>query len=117
MEISEIEEVADQKMTNEVALPLPAPILKKPPTFADQTEAFAGRSPTIKKTPTFSDAYLNDTTYKRVGTSEDIKPSGSHTVSANGGVGQRKTNSTISRDADAKARTWEETEMARIKKR
>lgn len=102
-------------MQKEFALPLPTPILKTPLSFADQTEA-AGRAPRIKRTPTFSDAHVNDTAYKRPGTSEDTRLSKSLTLSSTGD-GQQKTNSTVSRGAETQARAWEEAEMTKIKKR
>ncbi|KAI3970845.1 hypothetical protein MKX01_024492 [Papaver californicum] len=132
-EIVEIEDV-DQQRPKEKALPMPPPILKKTPTFANQKESAgrsptikktptfadqkgsAGRSPTIKKTPTFSDAYLNDTTYKRIGIAEEKRPSGDLALSTTGD-GHQNTNTMASGGPDTQARAWEEAQMARIKKR
>ncbi|XP_026386366.1 uncharacterized protein LOC113281756 isoform X1 [Papaver somniferum] len=132
-EIVEIEDV-DQQMPKEKALPLPPPILKKTPTFANQKESAgrsqtmektptfvvqkgsAGRSPTIRKTPTFSDAHLNDTTYKRIGIAEEKRPSGDLVLSTTGD-GHQNTNTMASGGPDMQARAWEEAQMARIKKR
>ncbi|MCL7046731.1 hypothetical protein MKW94_023172 [Papaver nudicaule] len=132
-EILEIEDT-DQQMPKEAALPLPPPILKKTPTFANQKES-AGRSPTIRKTPTFadekgstgkkttirktptfSDAYLNDTTNKRIGITEEKRPSGDLALST-AGDGHQNTKTMAVGGPDTIARAWEEAQMARIKKR
>ncbi|OVA00745.1 Remorin [Macleaya cordata] len=104
---------ADQKTPIEGAGT--APIIKKTPTFADPKEA-AGTAPIMKKASTFADPNLNGTTtYKKLGTAEDTRPTGGKPLSTTSN-GQRKTNSAVSGGAETKARAWEEAEKARIKK-